>query len=420
MLGLNKKYKKVKEEGCVLVFEGNFVDKEIVDIEANALMKLQVAVSLPGFRQGKVPPHMIKQQFPSMVKEEALDIAAKALLEDIANNEKIYPVVSPMVSDVAYEPGKKLSLKITIEVNPKFEPQKYENLKVTKKIKKITDEDVENYIKSIREYNAYLEAVPQETPISESHYVIVDYEVYENGIKVENGDVKGEIIDMSSPQGIAGMSAAILGAKKGETKEFETEFDSKKMKFVVKINEVKRKVVPEIDEKFLKAAGVSSQEELRTNVRKILENESNINSEKEVIKQIEDSLIRDNKIPLPPTVVEEEIKELFEVFKRRMNTQSDQNLNIKDYYSSLKPIAERNLKITYLLHNIARKENIAVSDEDYKKEMDKVIASLKNEDEIKKAKEMFETRKSYVMASMVENKTFEFIKSKAEIKEENI
>ncbi|MEW5951573.1 MAG: trigger factor [Elusimicrobia bacterium] len=419
MLGLNKKYKKIKQEDCVAVFEGYLDEKETVEAEANAVLKLQSAVSLPGFRQGKVPPQMIRQQFPSMVKEEALDIAARSILNAVLSQEKIYPVVPPKISDVSYEPGKKISLKLTLETNPKFEPQKYEKIKVTKKIKKVSDEDVDNYIKGIREYNAYLKSVPQDCAVSSSHYVIVDYEMFENGVKAENGDVKGEIIDMSAPQGIAGMSQALLGAKKGETKEFETEFDGKKIKFLVKVNEIKEKVIPEIDDNFLASAGVKTKEELRENVRKILQNEADINSEREVIKQIEDSLIKDNKIPLPPTVVEQEIAELFEIFKKRANVQEPEKLNIKDYDSSLRPIAERNLRITYLLHNIAKKENITAGDEEFKKEMEKALSSLKTQEEKDKAAEMFENRKDYVIASIVENKTFEFIKSKAEIKEEN-
>lgn len=420
MLGLNKNYKKVTEEDCLIVFEGFLNEKETVEAEANALMKLQSVVSLPGFRQGKVPPQMIRQQFPSMVKQEVIDIAARTILNTVITQEKIYPVVQPRVSDISYEPGKKISLRLTLEVNPKFEPQNYEKIKVTKKLKKVTDLDVENYIKGIREYNAYLKSMDENCVVGPSHYVIVDYEVFENGTKIENGDVKGEIVDMSAPQGIAGMSQALLGAKKGEIRIFETEFDGKKMKFSVKVNEIKEKVIPEIDENFLSAAGVKTQDELRENVRKILNNEANINSERDVVRQIEDSLIRDNRIPLPPTVVEQEMVELFEIFKKKANVDNPENLNIKDYESSLRPIAERNLRITYLLHNIAKKENITAGDEDFNKEVERVLACLKTKEEKDKAIEMFKNRKDYVLSSIVENKTFEFIRSKAQIKQEDI
>jgi len=419
-IGSNKQYKKIKEDGCVIIYQVNIDEKDIPEIENNALLKVQAVVTLPGFRVGKVPLHMIKQQFPTMIKDEVLDISAKNILNKIVEEEKIFPVVTPLIKDVEYIPSKKISFQIILEVNPKFEPQKYEKIKVTRKIHNVNEDDINKHLNQLREYNAYLINVDDSVVVDKNHYVIVDYEIYENGNKIENVDVKGEIIDMSSPHNIAGIVDAIYGAKKGEEKEFETDFDGKKMKFKVKINEIKKKVVPEMDENFLKNLGVNNIEELKASVRKILEAQEIEKTERDVIKQIEDSLIKDNKIPLPPTIVNEEIKELFEIFKKRANIPNPESLDIKDYLSTLKPIAERNLTITYLLHNIAKKENIKATEEDFQKEMDKVIASLKNEEEIKKAKEVFENKRDYIMASILENKTFDFIKSKAEIKDEII
>ena len=417
-IGSNKSYKKVKEDNCVVVYEVNVDEKTTGEMENNATLKLQSVVSLPGFRVGKVPPGMIKQQFPSMVKDEVLDLAAKSAVNEIIENEKTYPVVAPVIGKINYEPSRKISFELKLEVNSRFEPKKYEKIQVTRKTHKVSEEDIDKRLKLIREYNAYLKSVDENAVVAGNHYVIVDYEIYENGVKSENGDFKGEIIDMSSPQTIAGMSDAVLGAKKGEEKEFETEFDGKKMKFKVKINEIKEKIVPEIDENFLKQSGAKSMEELGTQVRKLLELQETEKTEKDVIRQIEDSLIKDNRIPLPPTVVNEEIKELFEIFKKKSNAENPETLSLENYLNTLRPVAERNLTITYLLHNIAKKENINAGDEDLSKELDKVIRALKSEDEIKKAREIFETRKDYIMASIVENKTFEFIKSKAEMKEQ--
>jgi len=290
-IGSNKSYKKVKEDNCVAVYEVNVDEKTTGEMENNATLKLQSVVSLPGFRVGKVPPGMIKQQFPSMVKDEVLDLAAKSAVNEIIENEKTYPVVAPVIGKINYEPSRKISFELKLEVNPRFEPKKYEKIQVTRKTHKVSEEDIDKRLKLIREYNAYLKSVDENAVVAGNHYVIVDYEIYENGVKSENGDFKGEIIDMSSPQTIAGMSDAVLGAKKGEEKEFETEFDGKKMKFKVKINEIKEKIVPEIDENFLKQSGAKSMEELRTQVRKLLELQETEKTEKDVIRQIEDSLI---------------------------------------------------------------------------------------------------------------------------------
>jgi len=252
--------------------------------------------------------------------------------------------------------------------------------------------------------------------VEKNHFVIVNYESYENGVKVADGDVNGEIVDMSSPQTIAGLADHILGAKKGEAREFESSFGEKKMSFKVTVVEIKQKVVPAIDDNFLKEAGVKTVEELRENVRKLLERGETEKTEKEVMTQIEDALIKSNPMQLPPTLVREEAHELFEILKKRVNP--DEEIHEDAFMERLKPVAERNLSLTYLLHNIAKKESVTATEAELAAELDKVVARLNTEEEKKKARELFEKRKDYIMSSIVENKTMDLVKSKAVIKEE--
>lgn len=410
------KIKKVKEDGCVHVFSVNVPPAELKEFTQAALVRLQSVVTLPGFRAGKVPLAMIKAQFPSMIKDEVMDIAAKAALPEVLKAGKVTPVVTPLLMNVNYAPEQSLSFELQLECSPQVEPKNYEKIQAVRKVKKISDSDVTKYIDQVREYNAYLKPVDEGAAVDKTHFIVVDYESYDNGVKVAGGDVKGELVDMSSPQTIAGLADNILGAKKGETREFKSEFGDKKMSFKVTVVEVKQKVVPEIDENFLKEAGVKDVAELRTNVAKLLERGETDKTEKDLLSQIEDSLIKNNPIKLPPTLVRDESRELLELLKKRVPTGED--FDEDAYLAKLRPVAERNLSLTYLLHNIARKENIKASDEELGAELEKVLARLETEDEKKKAKELFEKRKDYIMASIVENKTMNFVKSKAVIKEE--
>ena len=228
--------------------------------------------------------------------------------------------------------------------------------------------------------------------------------------------MNGEIVDMSSPQTIAGLADHILGAKKGEAREFDSSFGGKKMSFKVTVVEIKQKVVPAIDDSFLKEAGVKTTEELRVNVRRLLERGETEKTEKDVMTQIEEALIKSNPMQLPPTLVREEAHELFEILKKRVNP--DEEVREDAFMERLKPVAERNLSLTYLLHNIARKENITATDAELAAELDKVVARLNTDMEKKKARELFEKRRDYIMSSIVENKTMDLVKSKAVIKEE--
>ncbi len=408
-------YKKEKVEGCVLVYDVSFEPSEYESIEKEALNEVQKEALYPGFRKGKVPYEIIREHFSQTLNEEIKRIAVENAVKEIVEKEKIVYIVPPSVYDIDHQViARKISFKIYFETAPVFEPKGYSEFEVVKKIKKITDKDVDNHIEQIREYNAYLKTV--DAPVSEDKYVIIDYEIYEDGKKLD--EVKNEIVDMSSPQKIAGFDEAVIGAKKNDVREFETEFDGKKIKFVVSIKDVKEKVIPEMDENMIKQLGAKDMEDLRNQIRVILENEEKVKSEKDVIEQIEDKLIENNPFPLPPTLLRQEMEELFEIVKRRAQIPADKNVDIKDYEDKLKPIAERNLRIAYILHAISKKENIKATEEDYLKELDRVIKDLKNDDEIKKAKELFESRRGYILASITENKTMEFIKSKIKIREE--
>jgi len=415
-LAFGDKIKKIKQEGCVHVFGVNLDAKALAEASQEALVHLQSVVSLPGFRVGKVPLAMIRDQFPSMVKDEVLDIAAKSSLPEIFKGSQLNPVVAPLLKNVSYEPAKSLYFEIQFECSPSIEPKGYEKIAATRKVHKISDAEVDKYISQVREYNAYLKPGAEGEAATKNHFVIVDYDTFENGAPVADGSVKGEIVDLSSPQTIAGLAEAVIGAKKGESREFDAPFGDKKMHFKVTVTELKQKVVPELDENFLKEAGVKTVEELKANVRKLLEQGAAEKTEKDMLGQIEEALLKNNPLALPPTLVKEETQELLELFKKR--APQEQHLPDDSLLERLKPVAERNLSLTYILHHIAKKEKIEATDAELDAELEKVMARLNTEEEKKKGRELFEKRKEYIRASMVENKTMTLVKDKAVIKEE--
>ncbi len=408
-------YKREKTEGCSLVYEVSFEPTAYEIIEKQAFNEVQKEVLYPGFRKGKVPYEIIKEHFSQAVREKVEKIAIGRAVGEIIERDKIIPVVHPSVYDIKHEiPSKKLSFKIYFEISPVFEPKGYTDFEIVKRIRKITDKDVANYIEQIREQNAYLKSV--DAVASADKYVVVDYEIYEDGKKVD--EVRNEMVDMSSPQQIAGFEEAIVGAKKGDIKEFETNFDKRRLKFVITVKDVKEKVIPDMDDAMIKQLGAKDMDDLKNQIRVFLEDEERIKSEKDFIEQIENKLIENNQFPLPPTLLRQEMEELFEIAKKRANLPAEYKPDVKDYEDDLKPIAERNLRISYILRAISKKENIKATEDDYLREVEKMIKNLKNEIEIDKAKALFESRKGYILALITENKTMEFIKSRIKVKEE--
>ena len=414
-LDLGKSIKETQNKDCVHLFTVTLDEHQTKDLCLNALAKLQHVVKIPGFRVGKVPLSMIKNQFPSEVRDEAIDIAAKAALPEIfKQNKDLNPVVQPMMRDVKYEEDKSLSFEIQIETPPVFEVKDYTKLKASKKAVNVSDKDVDSYINQVLEYNSYLKSADENATVAKNHYIIADYHCIEDGKTVPGSDIKGDIIDMNNPQTITGLPEAVLGAKKGDTKEFMSKLGDKEMKYVVTVSEIKEKVTPALDEEFFKSAGVKDEAELRTNVKKMLEDQQNETAEKEMTEQLEDALIKNNPFALPPTLVAEETADLVQVYKKRMRGAA---IDEKKTAERLQPVAVRNLSLTYILHAIAKKENITATDEDLNAELNKALETIKTEEEKNNARRLFEERKEYIRASLVENKTMAFVKENAAIKE---
>lgn len=408
---IGKKYKKISQQGCIYTYSVSISGQDFTEMYQQALVRVQAIVSLPGFRVGKVPINMVREKFPSMIKDEIVDISARTYLDEIVKTEDIIPVILPVIKSINYEDGKSLSFEIVLECSPKFDVKGYENIKVEKKIRAVTDEDVANYMKRFQEYNAFLKPVAEGTTVDKNHFVVVNYECFENGNKLDGGSANAELVDMSSPQTIAGLPDAIIGSKKGEVREFNSVFEDRKVLCKVTVVEIKEKVVPEIDENFLKEAGVTSHEELKNKIKSMLEQQESAKSEKELINQIEDAIIKNNPMSLPPTLVQKETNELFEILKQKMK--DTENLKEETMLQHIRPIAERNLKISYILHNIAKKEKIEATEADFNSELDRVLKEMKTQEEKEKARELFNKRREYILAMILENKTMNFIKSKS-------
>ncbi|MCX7641057.1 MAG: trigger factor family protein, partial [Elusimicrobiales bacterium] len=162
-------YKKEKNEGCIRIYDISFDLNDYVKIEDDALKAVQSVVTYPGFRKGKVPFEIIKEHFFQALSDEIRERAVHKSIDTIMENEKIIPVVSPSVYDIKHDSeNRKISFKLYFEIAPEFEPKGYTDFEIVKKIKKITDKDIDNYIEQIRQYNSYLQ--PVDEPVSNDKY----------------------------------------------------------------------------------------------------------------------------------------------------------------------------------------------------------------------------------------------------------
>jgi len=410
------KVKRLNEKGCSVTLSVQAPVETVTGAFQTAVVQVQSRAKLPGFRAGRIPLEMVKKNFPEHIKERALDNLVREVMTAALIKENLNPVVTPAIKKVDFDENKPFSMEADLEVPPTIEPKNYQGAKVTKKAVTVGEAEINAQIDELREHNARLEAEAEGATVAATSFVIIDIAGFRNGQEVKEYSYKGEMVDMGAPQALAGLIDAIKGAKKGDVRDFETEVRGEKIQFKVTVCEIKKKILPPVDEDFAKEMGFANLEGLKGHVSKAIEREHASKSEQEVMRQIEDHLLSNNTFDIPQSLVEHHLNLSMErLMERVMPAERGQVTKEQQdkFRERIRPSIERDIRVGYLIHAIARKENLMATAADFESELSKVTAQYKNEKEKKQAIQYFDEHRDEILATIGERKVVDFLKSKA-------
>ncbi len=411
--------KQISKEGCTVVLSVTADATLVNECFHNATLQVQSRAQMQGFRAGKVPLDLVKKNFAGHIIERTLDTVIRRASLAALQETKLNAVMAPTVSKADFNALKEnapFTFEMTVDVAPEFEPKDYIGIKVTKKDNTVKPEDIKNHINSVLENNATLEAAKDGEGVGDASYVIVSYTGKKNGVEDTKYTAKSEMVDMSAPQTLAGLADNLKGMKKGETKTFEIKEENTPVEITATVEEIKNKVLPTLDDKFAKDMGFDNVEKLEAHVKEALEHEAKHKADRDITGQIEDALVKANDFALPKSLVDYHTNLSVENFIQRMFGGRNANIpeeNRKTFMQKMRPSIEKDLKIGYIIHAIANKENISATDADLKEEMDNALKNSPKEAE--QIKKFFETRKEDILATIKERKVFTFLKEKANI-----
>jgi trigger factor len=408
--------KKLKEEPCKVTVSAEVPADEVQADLQTALVQIQSRARLPGFRPGKAPLNLVEQKFADDAKQRVLDQAIRKVLPDALKEFQIQPVASPYVHDIKFEKGKALSFQLSFEVAPKFEPKDYKKLTLDKPAAPNADKAVDERLQTIRESNARLEKSDKDK-VGKDHYVVVDYEGTLEGKPIEGGKAENELVDMSAPQTVEGLTEGLLGLKIGDQKDIAVTIEGKSASFKVTVKDLKKKVLPELDDELSKDLGFPTVAELKAKVREVTLKEHEAKSERAVREQIDDKLAAANAFPLPPSVVESQMSSMLERLKGQWH-RSGRPWPEKEepkLLEKLKPEAEKSVRLSYVLQAIAHKEGLDATEDEMKAEREKNITAAPNEKEKQALNNFFDEHKDEIAAVIRERKVYEFITKNAKV-----
>lgn len=357
-----------------------------------AYMKEKNKISIPGFRKGKVPRAMIEKMYGAAVFYEE---AANILIQDnyaAAMEESKEDIVSrPTIDVVQIEAGKPFIFTAEVAVRPEVTLGKYKGVQVTKIDTTVTDEEVEAALEKEQQKNSRTVTVT-DRPVANGDTAVIDFEGFVDGVAFEGGKGENHPLEIGSHSFIDTFEDQLVGHNTGDEVEVNVTFPEKYQAadlagkpavFKVKINEIKTKELPELNDEF--ASEVSEfdtlaeyKEDLRKHLEVEKENEAKRTKEDEAIKKIIDK----STMELPEAMIETQCENMINEFAQRI---AQSGLSMEQYMQfsgmtidglkeQVRPEAETRIKSSLVLEQIAKDENIEVSEDEINAEVEKMAA----------------------------------------------
>lgn len=387
--------------------------------------------NIPGFRRGKAPMKIIENYYgPGVFYEDAFDIIFPDIYRAALEEHDVKPVDRPELEVEQIEKGKELKFTVEVFVRPDVELGQYTHLGIEKKVEEVTDDDVMADIERARDRAArYIEVTDREAKLDDQ--ANIDYQGLLDGVPFEGGTAQGHELVLGSGAFIPGFEDQVVGMKIGEEKDINVTFPEnyhseelagKPVVFKVKLNSLREKEMPELDDEFVKDVSETAntvdeyKKEIREKLEKQAEERADAAFESEIIETVSDNA----KIDIPKAMVEEQIDAMLRDMELRMMYQG---LRMQDFlkYSgqtmeqlrdTYRQQAEDRVKTQLTLEAITKAEGIEPTDEEIDKELSRFAEQGKKTlEEFKK--DMPEGDLEYFKEVATINKTVKFLKDNA-------
>ncbi len=343
-------------------------DKALADVGKKA--------KIPGFRPGKAPKNIVERHYGDEVRSEVVHRLVTESYLKALQEHNLNPVDMPDIENVsALSKGSPLTFTATVEVRPNIELGVYDGVEVKETAVTVTDDEVTETINRLREMYAQLEVV-EGRPIEKNDTAIIDFEGFREGKTIEGAKAADYMLSLGSNSLVPGFEEQLVGMNRGETREikvtFPADYNNKDLAgrdatFTVTLKEIKKKVLPELNDEFAKDIGNNaSVEELKVGIKKDIEYRKKNDQASAQREELLSKLVDAHTFDIPPGMVERELQSMARSHATRLARQGVdvKSFDFSKFSGENKPLAEKRVKGMLLLDVIAEKEKIDVAEQE--------------------------------------------------------
>ena len=388
--------------------------------------------NIPGFRKGKAPMQIVEKYYGKEIfYEDAFNEVAGEALEEAVKENKLEVVSRPDIDVKQIEKGKDLIFTAIMQTKPEAELGKYKGIEIKKIEYNVSDEDINHELGHMQEHNSRLISI-EDRPVETGDIATIDFEGFVDGKAFEGGKAEGHDLEIGSNTFIPGFEDQVIGMNIDEEREikvkFPEEYFSKDLAgkdaiFKVKVNEIKKKELPKLDDEFAKdVSEFDTLKELKADIKSKKEKENEEKAKYETQDAIMKALCENVKVEIPSGMVELEIDNMLKDIEQRLAYQGlklEQYLQMmgkteEEFRKEYEPQAIEGIKSRLALEAIIKAEKIEAT----KKEIDEKMKEMaknygkENDDEFLKN----ENVRNYIKQGLESEKAIEFLVENAKIK----
>jgi trigger factor len=386
--------------------------------------QVQRRASLPGFRRGRVPLEMVRQHFADRVEQEFIETFVPRLAGEAIDQERLNPVVTPLVRNLRFGPGQPLTFEVVVDVKPEVEAKNYRGLKARRTVKPVDDAAVGAVLEDLREQSAVFADLDR--PSQRGDVVLLDSTRLDaNGRRLSSTRAKARRIQLGAPDLLPDLENGLLGAVSGQERTIDVTYPAdypggdlagKQARYVVKIRKIQEKKLRDLDDNLAQDVfGLGSLEELRSRVRLNLEGEERVRMQREMDDMIANELLQRNTVELPGRWVEWMLER---VIADAVGSQEVPEALRAELEPRYRPGVERSLMRSVLLDAVARQEQLEASDEEVAEEIARMAQSEPRQAARVRARYQTAERREALRDSLRERKALDWLINAAEIQEE--
>ena len=401
-------------------------------IDTEVLQRLQKAtktVSIKGFRKGKVPLNVVKQQYGKAVRQEVMGEVVNSSFYDAINQEDLKPVGQPKIDSIVDNAGQDLEYRATFEVYPEVKLADLSKVSIKRPVADIQVDDLEKMIDVLRNQQASFDETDK--PAADGDKVNIDFVGTLRGKKeFPGGSAEAQDLVLGSNSMIPGFENGLVGVSAGDETVLKLKFPKdyhaeevkgKSVSFAVKVNSVSAKTLPALDDDFFKLYGVETggEEKFREDVEANMQRELNNAIRSNIKNRIMDQLYKLNKVEVPEALVANEIVQLKKQMIQQFGGGQEFDLNMLPD-DMFKAKAQRRASLGVIVSEVVKVESLTPNEDQVRARIDEIASTYEQPSEVVDYYYSKPELLSSVEAVVLEDQVTELVLSKGKVKEEKL